>query len=509
MKFCIHDISSNTHNRVLPGNESERAENSASEKQHSRQICILRDYDIEISLDYFNLLEVAFQGNSAAVVYTDFSTSSEFELISDRIRLPSWSPERFLSIDYLGPVIAVDFSAISDLHEPKSAASRSSIVLTCIEDDLNVVHVAEIGYSVPFESFQESSNSHSTEVQKFLNKNRPGSIVKSEVSTWNIVSNKDIAPNLISIVIPTRGAKKSQRSKPLVVECVRSIASQSLGNSKLEIIVVYDADTSTKYLDEVRNLESKNIRIQLISYNPPFNFSKKCNVGAQNASGEVIIFLNDDTWLRSADSILELAGTAMISNVGAVGAKLFFENERLQHAGYILRQGFVGHAYFRDVDGYGPFGDLVVPHEVVGVTGACFAQRKDVWIKTGGWDESLPAAYNDVDYCFRIRSYGYSIIQNNSATLFHYESITRNPVVKPEETALILARWKGSMTEEPFFRTEVVNKELGHFKGTLFQEYSRYIQTTYRHAGLSGVARIFANGFKKIIRAGSSSLSRR
>lgn len=504
----MHDISSNTHNLILLGNETAQAKGSASDNKESRQICILRDYEIEISSDYLELLEVAFQENSTTVVYTDFSTLSEFELVSDLIRLPSWSPERFLSIDYLGPVIAVDFATISDLEESKSAVSRSSIVLKCIEQNLKVSHIAEIGYAVSFESFQESSNSHPTEVQSFLDKNRPGSKVKSEVSTWNIVSNKGIAPNLISIVIPTRGAKKSPRSEPLVVECIRSITSQSLRNSKLEIVVVYDADTSTKYLDQVRSLVSKNVRIQLISYNPPFNFSKKCNVGAQNASGDVIIFLNDDTWLRSSDSILELAGTAMISGVGAVGAKLFFENERLQHAGYILRQGFVGHAYFRDVDGYGPFGDLVVPHEVVGVTGACFAQRKDVWNKTGGWDESLPAAYNDVDYCFRIRSHGYSIIQNNSARLFHYESITRNPVVKPEETALILARWKEAMLEEPFFRTEVTKKELGPFRGPLIQAYLRYIKTTYRHSGTRGVVRIFTNGLKKAIRARSSFLSR-
>ena len=503
MKFCMHDISSNTHNLILLGNETVMAKDSALEKEESRQICILRDYEIDISSSYLELLELAFQGNLATVVYTDFSTSSEFTVVSDRIRLPSWSPERFLSIDYLGPVIAVDFAAIDAIQESSSADTRSSIVLTCIEHGLKVNHVAEIGYSVSFESFKVSTDLHTAEVQRFLDKNRPGSKVKTEVSTWNVLSNKGIAPNLISIVIPTRGAKKSARSEPLVVECVRSITSQSLGNSKLEIILVYDTDTNTKYLNEIQSLESKDIRINPISYNPPFNFSKKCNLGAENASGDVIIFLNDDTWLRNTDSVLELAGTAMISNVGAVGAKLFFENEKLQHAGYILRQGFVGHAYFRDVDGYGPFGDLVVPHEVVGVTGACFAQRKDVWIKTGGWDESLPAAYNDVDYCFRIRSHGYSIIQNNSARLFHYESITRNPVVKPEETALILERWKDSMTEEPFFRAEVVNKELGHLKGTLFQEYSRYVQTTYRHAGIVGVVRIFANGFKKLIRAGN------
>ena len=84
---------------------------------------------------------------------------------------------------------------------------------------------------------------------------------------------------------------------------------------------------------------------------------------------------NDDTVWRTSDSLLELAGSAMIKHVGAVGAKLFFENGRLQHGGYILTRGFIGHAYFRDVEGFGPFGDLAITHEVVGVTGACLAQR--------------------------------------------------------------------------------------------------------------------------------------
>ena len=499
MKFCMHDISSNTHNLVVPGNETARAKDSASNSEEFRQICILRDYEIEILSDYFELLEVAFQGNSATVVYTDFSTSSEFELVGDRIRLPSWSPERFLSIDYLGPVIAVDFAAIAELEESKSVTTRSSIGLTCIENDLNVVHVAEIGYSVPFESFQESTNSHSTEVQSFLDKHRFGSKVENEISTWSPVSNKGIAPDLISVIIPTRGAKESRNGKPLIIECVDSLATQNLGNSKLEILVVFDTDSKTGYLNKLKRFESDSVTIKFISYDPPFNFSKKCNLGAKEATGEALIFLNDDTYWRTEDSLLELAGTSMIHGVGAVGAKLFFENNRLQHAGYILRNNFVGHAYFRDLDGFGPFGDLVVTHEVVGVTGACFAQRKNVWTSTGGWDEVLPAAYNDVDYCFRIRDLGFSILQCNAAKLTHYESITRNPVVRPEETALIRNRWSEAMGDEPFFRSEVQNPEVRYLKGIVIQEYSRYIQGTYRKSGVMGVFKIFVNGFKKLI----------
>jgi GT2 family glycosyltransferase len=188
----------------------------------------------------------------------------------------------------------------------------------------------------------------------------------------------------------------------------------------------------------------------------------------------------------------------MIENVGAVGAKLFFENGRLQHGGYILTRGFIGHAYFRDVDGFGPFGDLAITHEVVGVTGACLAQRKEVWETLGGWDVSFPGAYNDIDYCFRIREQGLSILQVNAARLYHYESITRNPTVKPEETKMINAKWGRAFGSEPYFRQAITQPEVTYLRGAVIQDYSRYIQTTYRHNGFKGVVKIFSNGLKKV-----------
>ena len=103
-------------------------------------------------------------------------------------------------------------------------------------------------------------------------------------------------------------------------------------------------------------------------------------------------------------------------------AKLLFENESIQHAGYILREGFVGHAYIKDNDGFGPFGDLESTHEVVGVTGACLAQRKEIWETIGKWNESFPSSYNDVDYCFRITEAGFSILQVNQAKLKHFRN---------------------------------------------------------------------------------------
>jgi GT2 family glycosyltransferase len=502
MRFCQHNSVTGEHNfETFAHITSFELSNSGSriaKPAIDKTICLLMEGNPQFTEDYFAHLVEVFNDSETIVAYSDFEVKSNFQLVDSHIRPPSWSPERFLSTDFLGPVIAVEISKFEYLKTP---ITRLSIVLACIENNLKVTHFAEIGYSVPFESFQQTTSSHSAEVKSFLDRNRPGSRIDSEISTWSFVSNKALAPDLISVIIPTRGAKKSLTGKPLVIECVSSLVNQKLGTSKLEILIVFDTDASASYLKKLKEFESEYVTIKFVDYDPPFNFSRKCNIGAQNASGEVLVFLNDDTLWRSEDSLLELAGTAMIQGIGAVGAKLFFENNRLQHAGYIYRNNFIGHAYFRDLDGFGPFGDLSVTHEVVGVTGACFAQKKDVWSSTGGWDEILPAAYNDVDYCFRIKSYGYSILQCNAAELTHYESITRNPVVRPEETALILDRWRNAMGEEPFFRTEVQNPEVHYLKGIVLQEYSRYIQGTFRKSGVKGVIKIFINGFKKLFKS--------
>jgi GT2 family glycosyltransferase len=118
----------------------------------------------------------------------------------------------------------------------------------------------------------------------------------------------------------------------------------------------------------------------------------------------------------------------------------------------------------------------------------------------GGWDVSFPGAYNDIDYCFRIREQGLSILQVNAARLYHYESITRNPTVKPEETKMINAKWREAFVSEPFFRQAVIKPEVTYLRGAVIQDYSRYIQTTYRHHGLKGVIEIFISGIKKVLK---------
>jgi GT2 family glycosyltransferase len=240
-----------------------------------------------------------------------------------------------------------------------------------------------------------------------------------------------------------------------VLEAVQSTVSQNLLEIDFELIIVYDNDVDISYLDKLKDIVGEKLKLKLVPYTPPFNFSKKCNEGAKNASGDVLVFLNDDTEWISPDGLLELTGQATLKQVGAVGAKLYFENDLIQHAGIFTLGGNVGHAYFKEHNAPQEFGDLTTTHEVAGVTGACFVQRKSIWQEMNGWNEEFDNSYNDVDYCFRIREAGYSVLVANQVELYHFESLTRDATLSLRTKAKLTSRWVNYLENDQYFRQYV------------------------------------------------------
>ena len=497
MIFCKHDLASGKHDfNSLNKPQELDSSNGVTERANERIICLIMDCEVSFDSNFFKLLEESFRDSDLALLYSDFEYESEITSDRSRVRPPNWSPERFLSNDFLGPVFAVDFGLLHNGAKPEQL-TRTKLILTCLAEKLKVKLVDQVGYVISPKNLNLATDSRNSEVTQFLAEHRPHAKVLSSSTPWMLISNAGLAPKNISIIIPTRGSKKSILGPVLITECVKSILDQNFGDSIVEVIVVFDTDVNLNYLSNLKRITKFSLELKFVEYAPPFNFSKKCNLGAESASGEVVVFLNDDTIWKSPNSLLEIAGSAMLEGVGAVGAKLFFENYRIQHAGHILREGFIDHAYFKDVDGFGPFGDLVVTHEVVGVTGACLAQRKSVWESIGKWDESFPASYNDVDYCFRIRELGMSILQVNQAKLIHFESLTRNPKVRPEEIEMILKRWDQSFVEDPFFR---MAGHLPVIPESTVKRYWLYAKRIYRHEGLVGVLGLFVNVLLKALR---------
>lgn len=225
----------------------------------------------------------------------------------------------------------------------------------------------------------------------------------------------------ISIVIPNKDHIDDLK------RCIDSILKQSTYDN-YEIIVVENNSTLQETEDYYKKLES-NEKIHIIRYKGEFHFSRICNLGVDHATGEYVLLLNNDTQVISIDWIEELLMYAQRKDVGAVGAKLYYEDKTIQHAGIVIGLGAhrtAGHTHYRVAQtNLGYMGRLCYTQDVSAVTGACLMVKKALYQKIGGLDEAFAVALNDVDFCLRLREKGYLNVWNPYCELYHYESISR------------------------------------------------------------------------------------
>ncbi len=467
--FCVHSLfgASLKSRLVLKIGFVFQSKNSFSFYTNSTcasNICLFVYQPVLLKPGYLEILWQSLSVSRAEFLYLKSFKSITWKGLKAK-NLPGWSPERLLSNDYLSPLVVFNRANFESVP-----AVDYQFILRKILDS----KVEQIDLPGLVRLFRNKSliQQHKTITQKYLAEIRPLSVLEESSDGVLRISNKLYAPNVVSIVIPTRGAVKESTQEPSILALIRSLAEQNLGNSSLEVVVVYDDDNDSEYLTDIKNL-SQNLELKLVKFTPPFNFSKKCNVGAKNSSGQVIIFLNDDTTVLSPSAVTELSGTAMLNEIGAVGAKLYFPNNSIQHAGIFVMGGNVGHAYFKQINPKGPYGDLSSVHEVTGVTGACLAQRKEVWESLGGWDLDFSNSYNDVEYCFRIRENGYRILQNNLVELIHYESLTRDPTFSPEAKKLLESKWISYLNDDLYFPEYVLTQNKRRRFRTLIKKILR------------------------------------
>jgi glycosyltransferase involved in cell wall biosynthesis len=256
---------------------------------------------------------------------------------------------------------------------------------------------------------------------------------------------------LVSIVVPTRGTDGLAfgRRRSFVVEALRSIVEQSTYR-RFELVVVHDPETPPDVLDELRSLPAE---LSLVAFDRPFNFPEKIAAGADAAGGELLLLLNDDTELIEPSSIERMVAHLDDPGVAMVGAKLLFEDGRLQHGGHVYT-GAIHHACFGwpgESPGPAPLFPLAVARECSGVTAGCALVRRSVFDAVGGLDPALPHNYNDVDLSLKIRSAGHRIIWTPHATFFHFESRSRRPEIRPDELAEIERRWGDELRADPYY----------------------------------------------------------
>ncbi|MBN2885765.1 MAG: glycosyltransferase [Chromatiaceae bacterium] len=255
----------------------------------------------------------------------------------------------------------------------------------------------------------------------------------------------------VSILVLTRDRAD------LLSLCIFSILNRSTYEN-LEILIVDNGSVEPETLALFSRLQNWGVKI--LREDAPFNFSRLNNRGMRELTGDVVCLLNNDIEILTPDWVEEMLSCALRPDIGCVGARLWYPDERLQHGGVVLGIGGVaGHAHKhlpKHQGGY--FGNAVLQREFSAVTAACLMIRRELYEAVGGLDESLEVAFNDIDFCLRVRQAGYRNVWSPYAEMIHHESASRGLETTPEkqqrfagEVRIMRDKWGDVLDEDPAY----------------------------------------------------------
>lgn len=444
------------------------ASNSALELASGDYIALF-DHDDELSKDALYHVAIAINDHPEAdILYSD---EDKIDAKGNRYEphfKPKWNRELFYSVNYISHLSVIRSSLIRDVRGFRKGFEGSQdydLLLRCLDQitEDRIFHIPYILYHwraiEGSTAFDEGEKPYATEVgikalTEHLIKREPSISVKNgPLPTTYRIENKKKITEKVSLIIPTRNGFQ------LLRQCVKSIVKKTRYKN-YEIIIVDNGSDDGQTLEYLRHLDSTG-HARILEYDKPFNYSEINNFAVRHALGQIIGLVNNDIEVISSNWLTEMLSYARRSDIGAVGAKLYYTDGRLQHAGVIVGLGGVaGHShkgYLGNSPGY--FGRLLLPQEMSAVTGACLLVRKSVYDEVGGLNENeLSVAFNDVDLCLRIKEKGYRNIWTPYAELYHHESATRGLEDTPEKQArfqreinYMKHRWGSMLLADPAY----------------------------------------------------------
>lgn len=233
---------------------------------------------------------------------------------------------------------------------------------------------------------------------------------------------------LVSVIIPNK-----DHHRDLDV-CIKSLTDCATYKN-LEFIIVENNSTEQATFDYYEQMEASHPNFHVVTWEREFNYSAINNFGVTHAKGEYLLFLNNDTEVIEPRCIEEMLGFCQREDVGAVGARLLYQDDTIQHAGVVVGfGGIAGHTFIglhKAENSY--FHRAMCAQDYSAVTAACMMSKRSVFDQTGGFSEELAVAFNDIDYCMKVRSFGKLVVYNPHAVLYHYESKSRGLEDTPEK----------------------------------------------------------------------------
>lgn len=417
---------------------------------------VLFDHDdfLHPSALYENMCQI--ENENADFIYSDENTFHE--TINDAFNphyKPDFAPDTLRSNNYICHLSVFSYELykkVGGFRKNFDGSQDYDMVLRLTENANKIVHIPKVLYYWRAHPASVAMNIHAKDycivsAKKALSEHLERIGLKGSVEDSSIISTYHIKYELketplISILIPNCDHKEDLQ------KCIESIY-QKTTYGQFEIIIIENNSKSAEIFEYYEELEKEHSNINIVKWDSHFNYSAINNYGARYAKGQYIVLLNNDVEVITENWLEEMLMYAQRADVGAVGVKLWYPDDTLQHAGVFLGVGGVAGHCMKGISKGDPgyFGRTTFVQDVSCVTAACMMIPKNVFDQIGGLDEKYEVAFNDVDLCMRIRKAGYLIVFDPYAELYHYESKSRGTDEEPEKRERFLSEVKRFQTQ--------------------------------------------------------------
>lgn len=389
----------------------------------------------------------------ADLFYTDEDTVSGSSFTNPHFK-SDWSPDLFRNYDYITNFFGIRWDLLRTIV---SWSSKYDLVLKASEITKYIIHIPKILFHVQ----EDITSIDESALAGHLKRIDLSGVIKEGL----LKNSKKIEYLLrqtpkISIIIANKDHAE------VLETCITSITEKS-SYINFEIVVVENGSVEPETFAYYDKIAASPV-IKIIKWAAPFNFSAVNNYAVHHATGEVLLFLNNDVEVISPDWLERMLEYAVRKDVGCVGAKLYYPDDTLQHGGVTVGLGGVaGHShkdFKREADGY--FGRLKLVQNLSAVTAACVMMRREIFDAVRGFDEGYPLAFNDIDLCLKIRKYNYLVVWTPFAELYHHESKSRGLDTTPEkqrrfqgEVSYFMERWSDFVLQgDPYYNINLTLK---------------------------------------------------
>ena len=403
---------------------------------------MLCDHDDTLEPDALYEIVKAINDTGADVLYTDEDkVSMDGQHYFDPNFKPDFNLFRLRENNYICHIFVVKKSLTDEtglLRSEFDGAQDFDFILRCCEKAQKITHIPKVLYHwrchMDSTAADPSSKAYAYEAgRKAVREHyqRLGIDAKVEMTErpgWYRSHVKVQGNPLISVIIPNK-----DHTDDLEL-CLFSMTRKSTYRN-YEILIVENNSEKEETFEYYRKLPDRYPKARVLTWEKEFNYSAINNFAAKEAKGEYLLFLNNDVEILTPDWMEEMLQNCQQENVAAVGAKLYYPDDTIQHAGVVLGLGGIaGHIMCRaSKEDPGYFGRMISVQEISAVTAACMMVKKSDFDAVGGLDETFQVAFNDIDLCMKFRAAGKKIIFTPYAELYHYESKSRGLEDTPEK----------------------------------------------------------------------------